>query len=67
MHGAFCGEARPDNDPGYDPDLLCAVSGGDTGHTGQTMRLPNVLRRCGTFPREGNIFLRSFARVKQIP
>ena len=40
---------------GY-PDLSCAVPSGDTALTAQTVRLPDVLRRCGTFPRYGNLF-----------
>ena len=53
MHGVFCDQPRPENDPGYYPDLSCAVPGGDTAHTAHTVRLPDVLRRCRTFPRYG--------------
>ena len=67
MHGAFCDQPRPENGPGYGPDLSCAVPGGDTAHTARTVRLPEVLRRCGTFPRYGEMFFLEFAGVEKNP
>ena len=67
MHGAVCDQPRPENDPGYNPDLSCAVPGGDTAHKAHTVRLPDVLRRCGTFPRYGKFCFRYFAGDEKIP
>ena len=51
----FCDRPRPGNDPGDDPDLSCTVPSGDTAHTAHAVRLPDVLRRCESFPRSGKL------------
>ena len=61
MHGAFCDQLRPGNVPGDNPDLSCTVPSGDTAHAAHAVRLPDVLRRCGTLPRCRKLFFRYFA------
>ena len=50
-----------------DPGSSCTVPGGDTAHMAHTVRLPNVLRRCGIFPRYGKLFFRYLAGVENFP
>ena len=63
MHGAFCDQPRPENDPRNDPDLSCTMP---SGNKADTVRLPDVLRRCGTFSRYGKIIWGILPGLKKI-